>query len=270
MKPFSSYLYSACSGFNNLDVRVPVSEDLVVVVELWVMMLVLTVIQPTRFQRSISSFAVVEPSLLPNFDASLVGFGIIVYRIISRIDSFGHRHVVGHQVVIVACYATPYQLQSESKFQNAMEFLTVVACVGLLVSLGYRRVALSLLGDSRTALHWSHRERFPSAFGKPASVQYMQLMSHPGVELVISDTEYLNTLLNVHCDLMSRGKATPSSLGYGSAVIYDLGRNLSLSQWIDLMDPAAPFKLSGLQSHWAKSDTLLQVLLSNTGGWVTT
>ena len=48
MKPFSSFLYSV-SSYTNANVRVRVSEDLVVVLDLWVLMLVLTVIQPTRF-----------------------------------------------------------------------------------------------------------------------------------------------------------------------------------------------------------------------------
>ena len=49
MKPFSSYLYSASSGYHSANVRVKVNDDLGVVVDLWILMLVLTVIQPTRF-----------------------------------------------------------------------------------------------------------------------------------------------------------------------------------------------------------------------------
>jgi len=58
-------------------------------------MLVLTVIRPARFQRSLASFAIVEPTIIPNFDASLTGLGIILYRIISLVDSQGTRQVVG-------------------------------------------------------------------------------------------------------------------------------------------------------------------------------
>jgi len=60
-----------------------------------------------------------------------------------------------------------------------MEFIAVVACIGLLVSLGHRDVAISLLGDSVTALNWSHKERFPSLNAKSAAIQYVQLMSDP-------------------------------------------------------------------------------------------
>ena len=48
MKPLTLFLYSV-SSYTNANVRVKVSEDLVVVLDLWVLMLVLTVIQPTRF-----------------------------------------------------------------------------------------------------------------------------------------------------------------------------------------------------------------------------
>jgi len=143
-----------------------------------------------------------------------------------------------------------------------------VVIMGLLVSIGHRCVSLSLLGDSRTALHWSYKQRFPSTLCKSAAIQYMQLMAHPDVDMVIADIEYLNTLLNTHCDLMSRGQATPSSLGYESAVIYDLSSNPTLAQWIDMMDPSTPFSLSSLQSHWSRADSLLQILLSSKGGWV--
>jgi len=268
MKPLSSYLYSASSGYHSANVRVKVNEDLGVVVDLWILMLVLTVIQPTRFQRSLSSFAIAEPSLIPNFDASLTGLSIILFQVIYVEDQYGRRQVVGHRVVAVLAYKTPYQLHGDSSFQNSMEFIATVTIMGVLVSLGIKSVALTLLGDSRTSLHWSFKQRFPSSLCKAAAIQFMQLMAHPEVDIVISDTEYINTLLNTHSDLMSRQIASPLSLGYDKAVIYDLSSNPTLAQWVDMMDPSIPFPLSGLHSHWSCADSLLQVLLTSKGGWV--
>jgi hypothetical protein len=226
MKPFSSYLYDAASGYHNMETRVMVSAELSVVTELWTMMIILTVIQPARFQRSLASFATVEPTILPNFDASLTGLGIILYRIISVSDSQGTRQIVGQEVFAVVGYSTPFILNGQSSYQNPMEFIAVVACIGLLVSLGHRSVALSLLGDSITALNWSHKERFPSINSKSAAIQYIQLMSDPEVNIVISDSQYVNTKLNIHCDALSRNISTPFELGYDASVIYDINRNV--------------------------------------------
>jgi hypothetical protein len=41
MKPFSSYLYDAASGYHNMETRVMVSAELSVVTELWTMMIIL-------------------------------------------------------------------------------------------------------------------------------------------------------------------------------------------------------------------------------------
>jgi hypothetical protein len=115
MKPFSQYLYAESSGYKKENVRVLVTEELMVVIDLWTMMLVLTIIEPTRFQRSIASFAQVEPSTLINFDASLTGLGLIFYRIVSDFDSSGNRRIVSHQVFAVMQYSTPYRLNKEIK-----------------------------------------------------------------------------------------------------------------------------------------------------------
>ena len=87
----------------NVRVRVKVSEELVVVLDLWALMLVLTMIQSARLQRALSgsSFAVVEPTLIPNLDASPTGISLIPFQITGRYteDQYGRRHIVGHHAV---------------------------------------------------------------------------------------------------------------------------------------------------------------------------
>jgi len=266
MKPFSQYLYAESSGYKKENVRVLVTEELMVVIDLWTMMLVLTIIEPTRFQRSIASFAQVEPSTLINFDASLTGLGLIFYRIVSDFDSSGNRRIVSHQVFAVMQYSTPYRLNKESKFQNTMEFISIVVDMSTLVSLGFRDLSLSLLGDSINALTWSFKEKFSSIYAKKAAILYMQLMSHQEVKLVVSETLYINTLHNVNCDKMSRG-ASPLSLGYPQSIILDITSNPALQRWVDKMDPSKVFDLIHLHDLWSGSDSLLQVLLQSNGGW---
>jgi hypothetical protein len=267
MRPFSQYLYAAASGYQKENVKILVTEDLMVVIDLWTMVLVLTVIEPARFQRSIASFAQMEPSILINFDASLTGFGLIFYRIVSDVDSSGNRRVTSHQVFAVMQYSTPYRLNSESKYQNAMEFISIVTTMASLISLGYRDLSLSLLGDSVSALTWSYKEKFSSTQARKAAILYMQLMSRPEVKLVVSEIRYVNTIYNVHCDAMSRG-ATPLSLGYNQSIILDIRSNPALRRWIDRMDPSEVFELTHLHSLWNESDQLLQTLLQPNGGWL--
>ena len=92
-------------------------------------------------------------------------------------------------------------------------------------------------------------------------------MSDPEVNIVISDSQYINTKLNIHCDALSRNISTPFELGYDASVIYDINLNVSLSRWINMMDPTHPIPLEHLHLHWAESDHLIQSLLANSGGW---
>ena len=91
-------------------------------------------------------------------------------------------------------------------------------------------------------------------------------MSRPEVKLVVSETRYINTTHNVHCDAMSRG-ASPLSLGYHQSVILDLKSNPVLQRWIDKMDPSETFELVTLNTLWTESDGYLQSLLQPDGGW---
>ena len=86
--------------------------------------------------------AQVEPSILANSDSSLTGLGLILYRIISDIDSSGFRQIVSHKSSAVLQYSTPYRLSQESKCQNTMEFISIVVITATFVILGFRDLSL--------------------------------------------------------------------------------------------------------------------------------
>jgi len=74
MAPFSSYLHSASFGYHSAKFLLKVNGDSSERGLVWV----LTVIHLTRLQRSLSSFAVVEPSLILNWGWNRAGLHLLM------------------------------------------------------------------------------------------------------------------------------------------------------------------------------------------------
>ena len=91
------------------------------------------------------SFAATLATWHVDFDASLTGIGILLYFLpcSATTTRFALRLVF------------PFSLESDSSFQNSVEFLAVVVALGALASIGVSGCGVSLRGDSTTALSWS-------------------------------------------------------------------------------------------------------------------
>ena len=268
MRPFTHYLYSSCSGYRNLETLVQVTDDLRLVIDLWLMFLLLAEIEPIRFNRSIESFGSIIPSLHGNIDASLTGIGLVASRIYPSDNTMAN---VGkfcasdlYTIAVVGC-TLPYDLKGDSSFQNTVEFIAEVILQSIFTSLGFRGLSVLLQGDSTSALSWASKEKFRVGRSTAASIMWIQLQQQN--ELPIESVSHIPGVLNVVSDALSRGTSA-EELGYHPKVIYHLDDNPTLSAILTSLDPTIPIDLSAdLKAIWLRNQTWIDILKGPGGGW---
>ena len=268
MRPFSHYIYSASAGYLQLETRVPVSDDLRMVIDLWLVFLLVMELEPTKFNRPLASFREVMPEHTLNQDASLTGVGLIVSR-------FTHHGAVAREpqevldpgdgrVAAASGYQLPYDLRGDSSYQNAVEFISIVVGLCLMASLGLYGGGVLVQGDSTTGLSWTADEKFRAGRSSAAVVFFMQLQQRYAMS--ISDTEHLPGVINPS-DPLSRG-VSPEQLGYPAAVCYDMRSNPTLVAVIASFDPTVVLSLrEDLPARWRQNEAWIDMLLSAGGGW---
>jgi hypothetical protein len=278
MRPFAWYLYAAGSGYRNLDTQVPVTDNMRLVIDLWVMFLVLMELEPLKFTRPLLSFRAGRPSLHVNLDASLTGLGMIISRVTRPTNPDGDadaddseqaaiRPGDKFEVIAVVGYRLPYAeaLLHDSSYQNSNEFIVIVSALLLLMSLGFRGAHVAIQGDSTTALSWISEEKFRAGRSIATSICYMQ-MHQCGGETHTSSTEHIPGVDNAS-DPLSRDQS-PVDLGYNPRVVIEMGRNPTLCSLIQRMNPSVPLSIrDDLQSLWSSNQEDIQTVLGNSGGW---
>ena len=265
MRPFSSFLYSVSRGYTNLETQIKVSDDLRVVIDLWVMFLLLMELEPDSFRRSINTFTLKHSNVMINLDASLKGIGLIVSLITPHDDEeAGPRARTEGTVIAVVGYDFSFDLGDDSGYQNAVEFIAIVTACLLLTSLGFRGSNVLIQGDNTSALSWAGNEKFRAGRSMAAAILFMQLQQCN--EIPIVDTEHIAGEINPS-DPLSRG-STPQDLGYSPDVTYDLRDNPSIDRLITGMNPSMELSLSdGLATTWQTNFHGIEELTSATGGW---
>jgi hypothetical protein len=270
MRPFSSYLYSASSGFHNLETMLEVSDDMRIIMDLWIMFLVLMELEPARFTRPITTFRKSALSLHVNLDASLTGIGLIMTRPVDSVyDSEYDPSRSGLQdhraVFAVSGYELPYLLGGDSSYQNTVEFIAIVVSLLVVASLGLLNESVLIQGDSTTALSWSSKEQFRVGRSSAAAVCLMQLHQFGGGSSV-SAVDHIPGALNPS-DPLSRG-TSPEDLGYRSSSVLRIEDNPTLVRLIARMNPANPVILHEHLTHlWSSNLQDFEVLFGTTGGW---
>ena len=271
MRPFTTSIYAYSAGYGNLETQVEVTNDLRLVISLWVMFLLLMELEPSKFNRSLHSFEAHSTSLHGNLDASLTGFGLIASRINRSGDDdmmvetgVGSPSVTLSTIAVIG-HAFPFDLGGDSSYQNTAEFIAEVMMMALLTSLGYRGESVTIQGDSTTALAWASKESFRGGRSTWASVFWIQVQGQN--ELPVDDTEHLKGKLNVDSDDLSRG-VTPRELGVPERFCFDLADNPTLVALLASFDPTVPVNLqSDLQARWAQNQAWIDILRGPGGGW---
>jgi hypothetical protein len=231
MRPFVNDLFSMMKGFTNSYARRHLSEGAKICVLMWRCCLCLIEFgSPDKFCRSIDSYLLRPPTILVEFDGSLTGIGVLIYKL---------HPSGGEELWKVSRYVFPFHLDGDSSFQNTCEFMGLLLAVGCLVSLGIRSISVKARGDSTTALKWIVTERFKSGPSRNAAMCYIALGMR--FDINFEESTHIPGTDNIVCDKLSRD-FSPKQLGFDEDAIIDVASDFRL---IQLMSAANPLDDSG-------------------------
>jgi hypothetical protein len=226
LRPYTTNLYAELQGINNLGIRKKLRARAIYTIRLWRVILCMMELQSARFCRDIWSFSVKESSYAIEYDASLTGLGIILYRRQEEQDSFA---------LWKACsIPTQYAVGQDASYQNAMEFIAIVMAVSFLIQLGARNAVVSVRGDNKSSLAWVLTERFKGSRSQRAAVVYIAM----GVQfdLMVGEASHVAGSDNDLCDRLSRG-VDPSALGFDISNTLSFQEDSITSRLLHLCDP---------------------------------
>ena len=254
LTPFSSYLYDAFSGYKNLDAYVPLPHEAYLVIVLWRLFLIMMKVTPSSHTRDLNSFHRVSTSYYCiESDGCPDGVGFFLLRRSSSSDEWTRFYAVS----VVNCF----DLNHDSKYQNAMEFIAILLGLATLVKMGVSSACIDVLGDNTSSLSWSSTFRFRSGSSTSSALLFV-LLSHR-FQLTIGHTTYRPGKDN-EADGLSRGRDTPTSLGFlpennASYTYRDMPS--PLLELLHLIDPSKPLMTEDiLLSTWTRMVDLLQSL----------
>jgi hypothetical protein len=147
------------------------------------------------------------------FDSSLTGSGILLN------DDTSGGFMRGGRVDF------PFHLNGDSSHQNTCEFIAIV--LGVVFS-------LRLIGDSVSALTWSHAERWKGNLCRRAAVIF--LLFGVAFDIHVEEDEHVAGKINTVCDDPSRG-VSPEEVGVPNHRAIDLERHAITARLIELCDP---------------------------------
>ena len=81
LRPFTRALYSCIQHYTNKHVRIKLSDDAANTIQMWRSFFVFLEINPITYKRDIISFVHHDPSFVLEYDASLTGVGIILFKL---------------------------------------------------------------------------------------------------------------------------------------------------------------------------------------------
>ena len=209
MRPYTNDLFTAMSGHgSNRNQARRLSEDARICIYLWRCCLCMMGLRSSyKYSRLMNSYVPSKPKYLVEFDGSLTGVGILIYKL----DRFGNETLWR-----VARFVFPFDLEQDSSYQNTCELIGLVMAVGCLVTLGIGQTSVFARGDSTTALTWITSEHFRSGPSRRATIYYMALgVTH---DIHFSRQQHIRGIDNVQCDALSRS-STPEMLHFSRSKI---------------------------------------------------
>ena len=225
MKPFAKDLYAEISGKSRRSTII-LGEHAKRCVRLWRSCLVALELKREKFSRPLSALREKPVEWLVEYDASLGGVGLVLFRL----GSDGEE-TVEKAVKIVF----PEHLGTNSGLQNTVEFTAVVMGLGCLAALGVRDTAVRLRGDNTSSLAWSVHHRFSDGYSRRAAVAYITLSE--GTGLRVDDGVHIAGKENVTCDRLSRDVSL-SDLGFAGDKVFKWEEDDRL---VSLLKACAPF-----------------------------
>ena len=236
MRPFTTDLYRAMGGTNRKNSSRHLDDDAKFCVRLWRCCLCLMELKSNKeFSRSMHSYLPQSSKYLVEFDGSLTGVGMVLYRM-----------CLGATVLWkVARFVFPFDLAGDSSYQNTCEFIAITLATGCLIKLGVHHVAVSARGDSTTALTWAVTERFRSGPSSNSTMCFVILGIEYGIHF--EEMEHIRGVDNVLCDKLSRHHS-PEQLGFEKDQIMVIDG--TLLRLMDACNPLIP-RAGRFEEAWA-------------------
>ena len=234
LRPYATALYAETVGMVNTNVSKTIGRTAQNAVMVWRVMLCMLAFKPEKFSRSFDSFRVVSPTVLLEYDASLMGFGLRL----TRIDYLDKENFEKTQLLGLGSHMFEFDLKGDSSYQNTCEFLAVVVAFLVLGKMGYRDVTLLVIGDSRTSNHWCAAERYKGKSAHRAALIFTILATH--FNLWVFDTEWICSSDNGEMDMLSRGGEIPRSMYEEQSQVLKFGHMREVMDLVEACNPLLP------------------------------
>ena len=232
LKPFVGALYTAYKG-RGRHVTFSLTSTCREALETWRCFLLAARMNPEEFGRSFVFFARLPVIVTIVWDASLYGIGAVI---------FSGDGVDGEvlRVVQIPLSVRDYPIIGDSQYQNLVEFLGITVGIAVVVSLGFTRGGVRVIGDSVAALEWV-KGTFTSGFHDRSVVVQSRLLTQS--HMAITRRDWIAGEKNCFCDNLSR-KEDPSFRLPDVAVTCPTHVlcNLQTDPWIaDLLQLSSPW-----------------------------
>ena len=220
LRPLSKAIYGSFSMDKRYEhVSVDLSRSAKMALRLFRAIFLVAMLDEGKFTRSFYSFQrVLEPDYIIEFDASLFGCGILLYKCEN-----------GRELYLGATSFSIEQLRfgMDSTFQNAAEFTAGVLGLVVLSKICEKGSSVVFRGDSCSALTWLEEGRFRSNFITRMAFVYIYM----GLtcELLIGESIHISSEDNHKADYLSRN--------YNQ--VTDISERVGAL--IKLLDPHSPF-----------------------------
>ena len=200
-------------------------------VRFWRAMLCAGQVDEDHFTRPLSSFRNVAAAVTIEFDGSLKGGGILIFREDADSAMGGGR-----------ASFLKLGFGSDPAYQNASELITEILGVVTLRILGVQDVEVGMRGDSLVALAWFRAGRVPPTSHGHNAHMLMGAMAAAGAVRVVGTTHLPakppspGAKSNDPCDRLSRGGSF-KEIGYSGDTFLNLDDHPWAVEALDLCDP---------------------------------
>ena len=193
MRPFCGALNRATMGRRDRYATFTLDEETRCAIRCWRAMLFLVSYDEAQFTRSLDSFNDRPTKYIIEFDASLTGAGVIIYKRVNAME--------------VCLAATAMDLRrlgfgNDSSFQNTAEYVGAIVGILGLLRLGISNEDIELRGDSISALTWAKTERPRGKVVTNAAMVFTILCVAHGIEA--KEATHISGEANYRCDKLSR------------------------------------------------------------------
>jgi hypothetical protein len=251
MRPHVHGMYACMYSIRNKTRgKVSLSSSAKQDIIMWRMFLAAAWFHPDRFHRSMESFFPdPKDEVVVQFDGSLTGLGFVVWKDRQRLSPL-------YMVGIPVSYR--FQHAYRSRWQNCMEFITVVLVVAFLAEQGGSGKSVHLVGDSEVVKFWIEKESFKGMFVRKAACAYVMITSQFAIE--VTGMSHISSEDNHFADCLSRQKSTEEYCSQYGISPHPVETGSALLDLVQLIDPNTSLdNQAQFQTFWI---TLREILSS--------